>query len=1073
MARDIAAMKEKGIGGVMHMQTINAGGLPVPQQPKMLDADWSAWFGEMLRLGRAGGMALSASILDGWSHGGWWVGKEDGAKQLVYSETQVEGPAALSTPLPQPHTRLGIYRDVAIVAFREKTARPPLPMKATANNVNAGYCDEENWPADHAIDGDPSTYWRTQRSCSPESPAILELQYARPIRIVSALVAGMSNAGPAEGEIQVSGDGKTFLTVCDVRLGPGEAKRVTFSETEGSVFRLLVRRAHSEDLQLAEFQLLRRGDEPVWRRGIKWWEFKSANRAWWQWPPNPYEALEEEHTGDEVSDLESAGVVDLTTRLAAGGLLDWEVPAGRWTVLRFGWTPLAEPARMGSGGYEVDVLNTKGADLMMDSAAQRMRELSVKHAGGAPILFHTDSWEIGAGGKGQQPTWTDDLRDQFRKRRGYDLLPYFPALARRVIESRETTDRFLRDYRDTVADLLADYYGRLQERARELGGGINSESGYGSYPHPHMDGLKVFGRADRPMAEFWHPFGQYSPEFLEQVDVMRTTASGARIYGRRYVQAETLTYHPTAGLFTPPAQYRRTLHEAWARGLNQAVIHKYTHQPLDHPPGMLDYDIVNRHFSWWPLADGFLGYMGRCQYLLQQGEFVADVLFFVGEGASRFVPGREYLRPMLPPGYDYDGVNAEVLLTRLSVRDGWLCLPPCAAGPGAQRGEGLRYRYLVLCEPQCRALSPAVLEKVRDLVLAGAALVGAPPQAAPGLTDRASADARVKTLVAELWGAALGGQGERKVGLGRVIWGKPLETILREDAVKPDVETVPGEWGQLDAGKARRARLAWIHRRVSDADIYFLANPLKQSLDLTVTLRSRLGRVRLFDPLDGTVWDLCERQFGADGRASIPLHFEPEQAYFVVVSQGPENSSARRNFPRLSPLVEIAGPWRVTFDADRVKPLPASVEPGAKFVETTLDRLMDWSRHPEEGVKSYSGVATYEAVFDVSGSSDGGRVFVDVGEVKEMARVSLNGRDLGVVWCPPWRVKIPAGLLRGKGNEIRIAVANTWHNRLAADHALPNGERLARVGHGLSQVAAQEGIQPAGLLGPVRVLVER
>lgn len=1235
MARDIAAMKEKGIGGVMHMQTMNAGGLPVPQQPKMLGPEWDSWFGEALRLAHEAGMTMSASIVDGWAHGGGWVGKEDGAKQLVYAETQIDGPGALAEPLPAPFSRIGVYHDVAVVAFKEKAACPPAPLEVQANNVVGGYCDQEYWPAVHAVDRDPETFWRTVRPCSPKAPACLDLTYARPITVTGALIAGMPKAGPAECELQTSDDGKKFRPVQQVALAPGEQKRVRFEAVTARHFRLSISRAHAPDLQLAEFQLLRSGDEPDLRRGIKWWDLKSANfgGGWGGWPANLYQALEEEYAGEDARDVAAAEVVDLSSHLQADGRLNWQFPAGRWTVLRFGWTPIAAPARMGNGGgYEVDVLNTKGADLMMDNAAKRMREMSVKHAGGAPIIFHTDSWEIGADNKGQQPTWTDDFRQQFQKRRGYDLVSYLPAMARRIVDGRETTDRFLCDFRATVADLLAAYYGRLQERAHQMGGGMNSESGYGSFPHPHMDGLQLFGRSDRPMAEFWHPYPTWSAEYLQLVDVMRTAASGARIYGNHFVQAEALTYNPTAGQFTPPAQYRRTLHEAWARGLNQATIHKYTHQSLEVKPGLQDYDIFNRHMAWWPLAEGFIGYMGRCQYLLQQGEFVADAAYFVGEGASRFVPGKESLRPALPLGYDYDGVNSEVLLTRLSVKKGRLVLPAPAAKPGERSGEGLQYRYLVLCEPQCRTMSPTVLAKIKELVNAGATVVGLPPQAAPGLANRAAADAAVKTLVADLWGSSPAAEGARKVGKGRVIWGRAMDAILAADGVKPDVTLIAGEqsqnraglagaswiwhaddggnpapgervfrtsidipegravaeavvsmtadnsfvlsvngaeicrgdnfhqvidatvagallhagrnevlarvvnggdapnpagligklviqldnggriertteaaswtssageerwaaarivapfgggpWGQVGADAAAPPRLAWLHRRGAGADIYFLANSLNRPVDVTVALRATGKAVQLFDPLDGSARDLPEKRVTKDGCTAVPLHFEPEQALFVVVkakSQKPEAGSQKvaKNFPATKTVMDIGGAWQVTFDASWVKPLPPSVAPGSKEVAVTFDKLSDWSKRTEEGIKAYSGVATYRKTFDLP--SEAGRTnelasghFLALGVVKEMARVELNGRNLGVSWCPPWRVKIPEGVLKERGNKLVVTVANTWNNRMCADNKLPANERLTRVGHNLQGQAAAQGLQSAGLLGPVTVQV--
>ena len=1083
MAKDIAAMKDKGIGGVMHMQTVNSGGRPVPNEPKMLSPEWDVWFGEALRLAKAADMTMSASIVDGWSHGGGWVGKEDGAKQLVYSEIQLDGPGILDVPLPQPLTRLEIYHDVAVVAFKEKVTRSPTPQEVKANNVKNDDTGD-NWQTIHAVDGDPDTCWGTQEPCKPQSPALLDLTFSKPLTVISAFVAGMPKSGPKEAEILTSDDGKTFKTVTRFAMAPGEQKRVEFPATTARYFRLSIPEAHTPDLQLAEFQLLRQGDVPVQRRGIKYWAFKSANFSFFGWPPRPYTALEEEHPDNGACDVSAGNVVALSKHLKPDGRLDWQFPAGQWTVLRFGWTPLAEPARMGNGGgYEADVLSTKCADLMMDNPAKRMRDLSIKHAGGAPIYFHTDSWEIGLSAKGQQPSWTEDFRQQFQKRRGYDLVTYLPVLARRIVEGRQTTDRFLWDYRATVADLLADYYGRLQERAHEMNGGINSESGYGTYPIPHMDGLKVFGRSDRPMAEFWHGGLTWAAQLRQQVDVMRTAASGARIYENRFVQAETLTFDPTEGLFEAPMKYRKTLHEAWSRGLNQAVIHKYTHQPADEKPGMLDYDIFNRNFSWWPLADGFIGYMGRCQYLLQQGDFVADAAYFVGEGSFRFVPAKEFLNPALPAGYDYDGINAEVLFTRAEVRNRRLVLPPCKSSSGASGGSGPSYRYLVLTDPQCVTMTAATLGRIHQLVKKGLTLVGKRPLRTPGLGNLKKAEADFKGYADALWGEKPGDVGEKSVGRGRVIWGRPVAEIFAKDGVVPDCEA-------SEAGKPYA--ISWIHRRYGSDEIYFLSNPQEQLAELAVTVRAKGKVVQLFDPLDGSFRDLPEKSEGADGRTTVPLHFEPFQALFLVVRERSQKSEFRsqngeKNFPTTKVVIDISGPWNVSFDAAWVKPLPPSVAPGSKEVTLVMEQLTEWNKRPEDGIKGYSGVATYRKVFDlppevrgqksevgmtnsllsdirppISDLSSG--FFLNLGTVKEMARVAINGRDLGVVWCPPWRVAVPKGLLKASDNQLVITVANTWNNRLSADAALPPQERLTRAGHGLD---GRTGLQTAGLLGPV------
>jgi hypothetical protein len=699
------------------------------------------------------------------------------------------------------------------------------------------------------------------------------------------------------------------------------------------------------------------------------------------------------------------------------------------------------------------------------------------------------------------------------------------------------------------------------------------------------------------------------------VDIMRTAASAARIYGRPFVQAETLTYNPTAGLFTPPAEYRRTLHEAWARGLNQAVIHKYTHQPEEEKPGMLDYDIFNRHFSWWPLADGFLGYMGRCQYLLQQGVFAADALFFVGEGASRFVPGKGFLRPALPSGYDYDGLNAEVLLTRLTVQDRQLTLP-----------NGLRYRYLVLCEPQCRTLSLPVLRRITELVEAGATLVGTPPESLPGLGHSEEHGVEFAELRAGLWGRTPETAGERTFGQGRVLWGRTMEQILEADALPPDLEILPeaqdgpqraglagadwiwhagdpavpmpgerlfravievppdrtvvramasmtadnrfalwingregcrgdewsevvdaeitdllnpganqvlvhaanggdgpnpagligkllvlldngqrlelqtdatswltsdgsdrwqtprvvgplgvGPWGEIEEGETR---LEWLHRRTADAEVYFLSNPLNRNVSLVVALRAQGKRVRLFDPLDGTATELSETRVTTDGRTVVRLRFAPQQALFVVMSDkgGDRDPLTESEAVTLGPVLPLDGPWEVSFDADWVRPLPETQKTATEEVSLVFPTLTDWSEHPEQGIRAYSGTATYRKSFDLPVTDvalSTAPAYLTLGTVKGMARVTLNDQDLGVAWCPPWRVRIPKGLLKAEGNRLVITVANGWQNRLCADHALPENERLTRVGHNLHAQAAHNGYQPAGLLGPVVLSVNR
>jgi hypothetical protein len=679
---------------------------------------------------------------------------------------------------------------------------------------------------------------------------------------------------------------------------------------------------------------------------------------------------------------------------------------------------------------------------MADVPQKRMLEVAEKAAPGVLTGFHAESWEIGANRDGQQPTWTNDFREQFQKRRGYDLLTYLPAMARYIVDDRQTTHRFLRDYRDTISDLIADFYGRMQKRANDRNCLVNVQSGHGTYPYPQMEGLKNLGRADLPQTEVWHlaEVMRCSDHFC---DPTRTAASGAHIYGRQIVRAEALS---GSGATSKPSDFRVALHTAFATGLNHAVLANTDHQPFEDKPGLHFSSNLNRHYPWWPMVEGYIGYLSRCQYLLQQGLFVADAAYFVGEGASRYVPGKQFLQPALPLGFDFDGINAEVLLTRASVKEGRLTLP-----------DGLSYRYLVLCEPQCRTMSTAVLAKIKELVSAGVTVVGLPPQEAPGLGDRQASDKKLKALVADLWGASPGAKGESKFGKGRVIWGRPLADILAADKLVADVGATSG---------GLPFDMEWIHRRTEGSDIYFLANPTSKELEVEVSLRVTGRKPELFDPITGRALPLPEF-IEKGGRTTMPMRFAANQAFFVVFRDGKAPApKAAKNFPILKSLVEIAGPWSVAFDPAWLYPLPDATADGAKntFV---FSKLVDWTKRPEAGIQHYSGIATYSTTFSSPATSS--PAYLALGEVQLMARVRVNGKDLGVVWCPPWRVEITSALKAGE-NQLEIEVANHWGNRLIGDAGLPETDRRTKTN---LKLPATKPLFPSGLLGPVTLQSEQ
>ena len=443
------------------------------------------------------------------------------------------------------------------------------------------------------------------------------------------------------------------------------------------------------------------------------------------------------------------------------------------------------------------------------------------------------------------------------------------------------------------------------------------------------------------------------------------------------------------------------------------------------------------------MAGAWFTYLARCQSLLQAGRFHADLCYFYGEGATKYVPGRTHVRPALPPGYDFDCVNADVLRTRMAVQDGRLVL---SGGPG--------YRVLVL--PEERTMSSAVLRRIGELLEAGATVVGPRPLRAPGLSDYPKCDEELRVIADGLWGEGTADKGDRRVGRGRLIWGRSLADVVVSVGLSADFDPLrPGPG----------AKLNFIHRTMDGAEVYFVSNPRQESERIDCAFRVAGSPPELWNPVSGKVERLAEVRVDF-GRTIVPMVFAPSQSFFVVfrpAQPGAETMLASRGptYPDLKQVGELKGPWEVCFDPKWGG--PRSME---------FRALEDWTSRAEPGVKYYSGTATYRQAFDLAplrgGDVEPGRLYLDLGKVQNLARVRLNGKDLGVVWCAPWRVEITAAV-RPSGNCLEIDVANLWPNRLIGDAGLPPGERIARTN---VRYGKDHPLLPSGLLGPVTIQSE-
>jgi hypothetical protein len=708
--------------------------------------------------------------------------------------------------------------------------------------------------------------------------------------------------------------------------------------------------------------------------------------------------------------------------MRADGTLVWTPPAGRWVVLRMGYSLTGarnSPASPEATGLEVDKLSRAHVRAYFENYLNQYRDTLGPLMGRRGLQYViTDSWEAGVA------NWTDAMIAEFRKRRGYDMRPWLPVLTGRVVDSAAASDRFLWDFRRTLSDLTAEnHYDQLTA--------ILHERGLGRYTESHesgrafiADGMEVKRSSDIPMSAMWID-RPGTPSRGHDADV-RESASVAHIYGQNLVAAESLTAYMNAWAYSPET-LKSTADRLMAMGLNRFVIHTSVHQPVDDKiPGLGLGPFgqwFTRHETWAELAKPWTTYLARSCYMLQQGKFVADVVYYYGEDSNITALFGEKL-PAIPAGFSFDFVNADALKNRLSVVDGKIVTP-----------TGLSYRLLAL-DPNSQRMSLAVLRKIRDLVEAGAVVVGPKPVESPSLADR---QAEFRAIADKLWG--------RDVGRGKAYGGQTIAEALGRLQVAADFAyTKPRQDTSLN----------FVHRQLAEGDVYWVSNTNSRPEILEATFR-----------VEGKAPELWHAETGvsepaaysiANGRTTVPLRLDPNGAVFVVF-RGPANEPSRTlTGPSEALLASITGGWDLAFQPGRGAP-----------VEITLDALSSWSDNADLGVKYFSGTGTYTKSVDAPAEwfKPGAKIWLDLGDVKNIAEVSVNGRPLGVFWKTPFRVDVTAALKAG-ANALEIKVTNLWVNRLIGDQQPNAAKRYTYTA--LPFYRADSPLLPSGLLGPVVIV---
>ena len=1042
ITHDLEQMKAKGFGGAVIFDAGGAtqeGNAPVPHGPTFFSPEWRELYKHTLREADRLGLEISLNIQSGWNLGGPAnvVSQEDAGKKYVWAEARVAGGAPVATKLPLPKIRDNYYHDTAVVAYRLKAA-------AQNNFSVTASSSQPDHPANLATDGETGTFWvsggtKTGEGPTRQKPEWLQFAFAQPMAVSELKITGRAGHGPRAGEVQISTDGQKFETVKAFSVTAGNTATVNWPVVTAASVRVVFLSAFDgasvaspRNVQVAELQLtgvpLKNSAN---RAPLQNWKQKALQESLM-----PFSAPESSALFAEIpatpgeQDANVTDVLDLTKNLSADGMLRWDAPAGDWQIFRFGYTigdhSYVSTSSDGWGGYSIDCYSATAFQNYWNKIVEPLILDAGPLAGKSLKYLHTDSWEI------ELANWTPTLRAEFQQRHGYDLTSWLPVLAGRIVNSRAESDRFLFDYRQTLGDLAIDNHYRLfSANAHKHGIGIHPESG-GPHAVP-IDAQRCLGWDDAPMSEFWawswqHRIGDANRFFVKQ------PASAAHTYGHKFVFAEGFTTIGPNWQEKIWDNLKPAFDKALCEGLNVLVWHAFVNSPAETGiPGQQYFagTHLNPKVTWWEKSAPFFSYIDRSQFLLQQGHFAADVLFYYGDHVPNFTQFKRTDPAHCQPGYDYDVITAEALLERASVQDGKIILP-----------DGINYRVLVL--PERNQISLKVLKKIAELVQAGATVIGPQPTRAETLENFADADAEVKKIADEMWSG--------KTGKGRVIAGKTAREVLLADGVLPDCEITAGGGGDFD----------FIHRTTTAEEIYFVANRTNFSASATVAFRVNGKAPELWNAVTG------ERKFAGayeekGGRIFVPLDFGPCGSWFVIFREPAmaHPPTAKSNSPELAPVQEIAGAWTVHFDPKWGGPETAQ-----------FDSLVSWPTRPEPGIKFYSGTAVYEKTFDWKAESGKRKaeIFFDLGNVREIAEVKVNGQSCGTVWCPPWRVDVSAALRPGE-NKLQVEVVNFWPNRLIGDAGLPKEQRLTQTN--IRKLTAKTPLEPAGLLGPVQLLEVR
>ena len=977
VVKDLHAMKKIGINRAF-LGSMEVDGVPYGNV-KFLSPEWWKITHTALKTATDLGIEIGIFNSPGWSQsGGPWVKPEEAMRYLSFKQVDVEGNGTVQTiNLPKQESDAQL---VKIQAF------PMLSGESFSLSFN-----KENGKI-----------------------SLSDIEIPEDV-IIRSLIFKVESPIKTQASLQVK-QGNTYYTVKEFEIDRSNAALnvgfmpyapivISLPETRASSYRLKLAEPGEGkcEMILSETPFIERYPEKTLAK-----MFQTPLPLWneYMWSPQP-------EYSDESGTVNPKEIIDLTGHVS-DGVLKWKVPSGRWTILCSAMRPTGvtnSPAVPEATGLEIDKMSRKHIESHFNAyIGEILKRIPEEDRQSFKIVVQ-DSYETGG------LNWTDDMIDVFRERYGYDPVPFIPTLSGRVVGNEDISDRFLWDLRRLIADRVAyDYVGGLRDICHRHGLQTWLEN-YGHWGFPG-EFLMYGGQSDQVSGEFW------SEGSLGDIENKAASSCG-HIYGKKQIWAESCTSGgPVFSRY--PRIMKQRIDRFFTEGINSTLLHLYIQQPDDRTPGMAAWfgNEFNRNNTWFDYMDLFTEYLKRCNFMLQQGDYVADVAYFIGEDAPKMTGVCD---PSLPYGYSFDYINAEVLTKYSKVENGRLILD-----------SGMEYKVLVL--PKQETMRPEVLSRIAEMVEQGLTIIGPAPQRSPSLSGYPLANEKVKEMSEKLW------KGKKHFyGKGCVYAdGVSLSEVFADISAQPDF--------CLKGDSKENASVLFIHRRLSDGDIYFISNQVDVQKRINPSFLVDGKVPELWNPVTGEITVLPYET--EDKRISVSLDLQPFESAFIVFGTDRSGKTKKNVERENTEVVPLEGEWTVSFGNDYT---------------VRLDSLQDWTTSDDEKIKYYSGTAVYEKTFDLK--NPGKRlVELDLGNVMIMAKVEVNGRYVGGVWTAPYRLDITEYVKKGK-NKIRIFVVNNWMNRLIGDAKLPEEERTTWTN--IHVWNADSPLQSSGLLGPVQLLVHK